>query len=415
MMKIASTFLVSLFCCSIWAQKKINSDSLLLVTNKTINEVKDYTKALELARLGKKIAPNYLDFHIALGRTHRFLNQKDSAAYYFNYVIAKNPRYREAFLYQTQLCLEQQDTACARVTLHKGLELHPNAIELEKLKVRYLATQADDAKTLAYVEQLSAKYPDDMRLKAQVLELKLVSNSNRISVSYNYTGFNRPGVGPWNYTSLSFVRQRPGFSLIGRYSYANRVSYGQTKNSGSLFEVDAYVRLLPFSYSYFNIGTGNENFFPKLRLSYSGYINWNGGWESELGMRYNQSTNNESYSGIAGLSKYIGNGFLNIRSFFRFNQKPYPSFSVNYRNYGPNRFNFWAASIGYGTSPDEREVLSQFVQRVTLKSYRFGLSYSKVFFKQWIMSATTSFNRQEYFENKFQNELNLSLQLQYQL
>lgn len=414
-MKIVYSLLFSFLFSSVWAQKKINSDSLLLETNTTINSVKDYSKALEMARLGKKIAPNYLDFHIALGRIHRFLNQKDSAAYYFNYVVNKNPRYKEAFLYKTQLCLEQQDTACARATLQKGLELHPNDIELEKLKIRYLATLGDETKTLAYLEQLSAKYPKDERLKAQILELKLVANSNRISIAYNYTGFNRSGVGPWNYTSLSFVRQRPGFSLIGRYSYANRVSYGKTKNSGSLFEIDAYVRLLPFSYSYFNIGTGNENFFPKVRLSYSGFINWNGGWESELGMRYNKSINNESYSGIAGLSKYIGNGFLNLRSFFRFNQKPYPSFTVNYRYYGANRFNFWGTSIGYGTSPDEREVLPQLEQRATLKAYKIGFSYSKVVYKQWIISTNTSFNRQEYFKNKYQNELNISIQLQYQL
>lgn len=397
------------------AQKKINVDSLLTATNQTINVEKNYTKALEMARLGKKLSPNYLDYHIALGRIHRFLNQKDSAAYYFNYVAEKNPRYKEAFLYKTQLCLEQKDTACAGATIRKGLQLHPKDKELEKLNVRYLELQGDDAKTLAYLEQLSKQYPDDERLKSQVLAFKLVSKSDRLSVAYNYTGFNRAGVGPWNYSSVSYIRQRPGFSLIGRYSYANRVSYGQTKSSGSLYELDAYVRMLPFSYSYFNVGTGNENFFPKLRLSYSGYINWKGGWESELGMRYNKSTNNESYSGILGMSKYIGNGFLNLRTFFRWNQKPYPSFNLSYRYYGDNRFNFWGANLGYGTSPDEREVLPQFAQRATLKSYKAGLSYSKVVLKQWIVSANTSFNRQEYFKNKYQNEYNLSVQVQYQL
>lgn len=414
-MKHFSLFILLLFTIGIQAQKKINVDSLLTVTNQTINEQKAYAQALEMARLGKKLSPSYLDFHIALGRTHRFLNQKDSAAYYFDYVIEKNPRYKEAFLYKTQLCLEQKDTACAGSTLRKGLALHPNDFSLEKMKIRYLEQQGDESKTLEYVQQLSAKYPEDTKLKAQMLDLQLVSKSNRISVSYNYTGFNRAGVGPWNYSSVSFVRQRPGFSLIGRYSYANRVAYGKTKSSGSLYELDAYARLLPFSYSYFNIGGGNENFFPKLRLSYSGFVNWKGGWESELGMRYNKSTNNESYSGILGMSKYIGNGFLNLRTFFRWNQKPYPSFNLNYRNYGANRFNFWGATIGYGTSPDEREVLPQFSQRATLKSYKVGLSYSKVISNQWIISANTAFNRQEYFKDNYQNEYNLSVQVQYQL
>lgn len=397
-----------------WAQK-INTDSLLIQTNHEINVVKNYTKALEMARLGKNTAPNYLDFHIALGRIHRFLNQNDSASYYFNYVALKNPKYKEAFLYQTQLCLEQKDTACANTTLRKGLEFHPNDFELEKLKLRYIIALGDDEKTLNYLEQLSVKYPEDDSIKAQLLALKLVSKSNRISVTYNYTGFNRAGIGPWNYTSVSFTRQRPGFSLIGRYNYANRISYGTTKSSGSLFEVDAFLRLTRFSYSYFNIGMGNENFFPKLRLSYSGFVNWNSGWESEIGFRYNKSSTNENYSGIAGLSKYIGNGFINLRSFYRFNQKPYPSFTLNYRNFGNNRFNYWGTSIGYGTSPDEREVLPQFEQRSTLKSYKLGFSYSKIIYKRWIASANTTLNRQEYFKNKYQNELNIAFQLQYQL
>ncbi|MEN9337444.1 MAG: hypothetical protein RLZZ500_2431 [Bacteroidota bacterium] len=414
-MKKQITLIILLSAFSGMAQKKINVDSLLTATNHTINVEKDYTKALTMAYLGKKLSPTYLDYHIAIGRIHRFLKQKDSAAYYFNYVAAKNPRYKEAFLYTAQMCLEQKDTACAGATLRKGLEVHPNDKDLELLKLRYIQQQQDDSKTLTYLEQLHKKYPNDEPIKAQLLAFQLVSKSDRISVAYNYTGFNRAGVGPWNYTSMSFIRQRPGFSLIGRYNYANRVSYGQSKSSGSLYELDAYVRLLPFSYSYFNAGMGNENFFPKLRLSYSGYINYKGGWESEIGLRYNKSTNNESYSGILGASKYLGNGFLNLRTFFRWNEKPYPSFNLTYRLYGDNRFNFWGANMGYGTSPDEREVLPQFAQRATLKSYKAGLSYSKVFYNQWIVSANSSFNRQEYFKDKFQNEVNISLQVQYQL
>ena len=74
--------------------QKIDTDSLLIATHKQINIEKNYPKAIQLSHLGIKNAPNYLDFHLALGRTFMITKQIDSARYYLNYVIEKNPKYK---------------------------------------------------------------------------------------------------------------------------------------------------------------------------------------------------------------------------------------------------------------------------------------------------------------------------------
>jgi len=45
-------------------------------TNKLINVEKNYSKAIQYGLKGIKAAPNYLDFHIALGRSYNFINKK---------------------------------------------------------------------------------------------------------------------------------------------------------------------------------------------------------------------------------------------------------------------------------------------------------------------------------------------------
>jgi YaiO family outer membrane protein len=162
------------------------------------------------------------------------------------------------------------------------------------------------------------------------------------------------------------------------------------------------------------MGFSNDKVFPKVRLSYSFFQNLGNSWESELGIRYNKTINNENYSAVLGFGKYIGPGWLNIKSYIQLgDEKPYPSFSATYRYYFNSRFDYFSINSGYGTSPDERETISEFENRISLNSYRAGVGYNKVMWKKFIFGAQTGLNRQEYTPGKYQTELNISLQLQY--
>jgi YaiO family outer membrane protein len=169
------------------------------------------------------------------------------------------------------------------------------------------------------------------------------------------------------------------------------------------------------TYSFVNIGLGNDNVFPKVRLNYSFYSNLGKRWENEIGIRYNKTLNTENYSAVLGFGKYIGAGWLNLKSYMQLGQKkPYPSLSATYRYYFNSRYDYFSLNAGFGTSPDERETISQFDQRISLNSFRIGAGYNKVFLKKLLLGTQIGFNRQEYNSNSYQNELNTSIQLQYQ-
>ncbi|WP_051929412.1 YaiO family outer membrane beta-barrel protein [Flavobacterium sp. 83] len=394
--------------------QKIDTDSLLVVTNKLITVEKNYTKAIELGHLGIKKAPNYLDFHVALGRAYKMTNEIDSARYYFNYVIIKNPKYKEAFSYLTKLEIEQKNSKSANTVIDQAISFYPEERDFYLLKLQALNLEKEPKITFEYLNFLVKKYPEDTDLKDQLFDLKLNSFSDRIGISNNTTFFNRSGVGPWNYTSLQYVKQLKNITLIGRYNYNDRQSNNNSILSGSLYEIETYIKTSKKNYSYLNVGYSEDRIFPKLRLNYSFFQNLGNRWDGELGIRYNKTINNETYSAAIGVSKYIGAGWLNIKTYMQLGeQKPYPSFSATYRYYFNSRYDYFSLNTGYGTSPDERETISQFSERISLNSYRFGAGYNKVLFKKFIYGIQTGYNRQEYSPSKFQNEINISMQLQY--
>lgn len=415
-MKLKATFLIlcSLVQCCLLAQKKVDTDSLLTVTNRYINVDKNYSEAGRLAHMGLKLAPKYYDFHIALGRVYRFTSEIDSARYYFKLVMDQNPKYKEAFLYLAQLEIEAKNAEQGKAITDKAIALYPDEKDFYWLKLRAIELDNDDAKTLEFLNLFTAKFPDDQNSKNRLLDLKLNANSDRIGVSSTLTTFDRAGIGPWNLSALQYIRQRKKVTLIGRYNYANRQSYGVSIANGSLTEVESYVKWSKKHYSFGNIGIGSATLFPKLRLNYSSFLRIASKWEMEAGFRYNKNTASENYSSVLGLGTYMGSGWFNLRSFLNLNtSKKYPSFTASYRYYFNSRYDYYSATLGYGTSPDERETLSQYEQRVSLSSYRVGLGYSRVLYKRYIVGLQGNFNRQEYLPQKYQNEVSASLQLQY--
>ena len=413
-LKLTFLFVCSLVQCTLLAQKKIDTDSLLIVTNRYINVDNNYIEAKRLGHIGIKLTPNYYDFHIALGRACRFTQEIDSARYYFKLVMDNNPKYKEAFLYLAQLEIEAKDAQQTKAILDKALSLYPEEKDFYWLKLRAIELENDDAKTMAFLNQLAAKHPNDQNIKNRQLDLKLNSNSDRLGVSSTLTTFDRAGIGPWNLSSLQYIRQRKKITLIGRYNYANRQSYGESVANGSLAEVESYVKWSKKHYSFANIGIGSATLFPELRLNYSSFICIASKWEMEVGLRYNKNSASENYSSALALGTYIGSGWFNVKSYLNLDTSSlYPSFIATYRYYFNSRFDYYSTTMGYGTSPDERETLSQYEQRVSLSSYRMGLGYSRVLYKRYIVGLQGNFNRQEYLPKKYQNEVSASLQLQY--
>ncbi|WP_394757853.1 YaiO family outer membrane beta-barrel protein [Flavobacterium sp.] len=413
-LKTKIVVLLSLFINLCIFAQRIDTDSLLVKTHYEINTTRDYPKAIKLAQLGIKKAPNYLDFHLALGRTYMLTKQVDSSRYYLSHVITKNPKYKEAFIYLTKLEIDQNNPVDATITVDNAIKLYPEDKDFELLKLQVIYSENDDEKAIHYLELLVAKYPDDKKLKQQLVELKTKTSSDRVGVSYNYTTFSRYGYGPWHLVSLQYARERNKLSLIGRVNFVDRRSFGSSINSGLQYELEAYHKINRKSYSYADFAVSEGQVFPKLRLAYSYFRNLGNSWEGDAGIRYTKTDDSDIYAAVLGVGKYVGPYWLNLRTFLSFNDsKSYPSLTATARYYLDTKYDYVTASLGYGTSPEDRNTLLVFQDRLTFHSYRIGAGYHKLFGEHYVTGFHATFNRQEYKLDTFQNEYNLFVSLQY--
>lgn len=398
---------------TIFAQK-MDTDSLLVKTYHEINTSKNYPKAIELARLGIKNAPDYLDFYVALGRSYMMTQKIDSSRICFNHVMDKNPKYKEAFTYLAKLEIEAKNETNAIVAIDKALTYYPDEKDFYLLKLQAINLENDDEKSIAFLSFLTNKYPEDTEIQQQLMELKLKSTSDRLGINYDYTTFNRDGVGPWHLLGLQYIRERKKLTLIGRINYADRRASGNSINSGLQYELETYFKNNKKSYSYTDLAYSNDIVFPEIRLSYSYFHNFNKGWEAEIGMRYTKTADNDVYSGVLGVGKYIGSYWLNLKSYIQSDAGTiHPAFTATARLYFDTKYDYAAIIAGYGTSPDERIYSGQYEQRISLNSFRMGGGYYKLFYENYCTGFQAVLNHQEYSPNNFQNELDLYFSIQY--
>lgn len=394
--------------------QKIDTDSLLTVIIKDMQNEKNYAKNIQRALIAKKIAPNYLDYYLLLGRNHDLLKNKDSATYYYNYYIEKTNANEDAYNYLINIELEKKDYLTAEKTIDQAIQMHPENRNFQKKKIVLYQLQKETEKEFVYTQSLQVKYPNDSEIKQSLFMLGSKIKSDRLGINYSYTTFNRKSYGPWHLGSIQYIRERGWGSLIGRISYANRLSAGITIAEGKQFEVESYFYTGKNNYSYASIAYSQDLVFPKLRVGYSFYQNFKKGWEADLGVRYIASENTETKTIVLGIGKYLGSYWINFRSYLQNNDNDYhPSFSLTTRYYFNTKYDYISLDAGYGTSPDERATIGQFEQRVTLNSYRIGAGYYNLFNNHYLTGIQTTFNNQEYAPNLKQNELEISLMFQY--
>jgi YaiO family outer membrane protein len=406
--------LFSLFVNLFVFGQKINTDSLLVVANKQLSIEKNYPETIKLSRLGIQLAPTYLDFHLLLGKAYWLTKQPDSARYYFKHVIEKNTQYKEAFSYLTRLEIEEHNAESALNIIDQAIALYPEEKDFEILKLQVLALDNEDDRSLAYLKELVEKYPEDPKLKQQWVALKTKTSSNRVGVNYTYTSFNRDGLGPWHLVSLEYIRERKKISLIGRINYADRRAFSTSIISGVQYEIDSYFVTNSKSYSYANIGYSDNTVFPKIRLAYSYYRSFENGWEADAGIRYTETTNFKLYTAALGIGKYVGSYWFNLKTYLLFfENKIYPATTATTRYYFNTKYDYVSMQAGFGTSPDERVTLGEFQERFSLRSYRIGAGYHRLVWNSYCLGVQATVNRQEYKIDNYQNELNLSLSLQY--
>lgn len=404
-----------LLCLSVTSQA-INTDSLLLEGLKSLKS-QDYEKAIKQGRLGVKIAPEYTDFHMLLGRAFMKTKKIESAQFYFNHVMASAPIYKDAFINSINLDNSVKKYQQALRTLDKAIINFKGEKEFYLLKLKTLQLKDDSEVLTSYLTEMVDKYPEDNRFQELLRMEKSKFISDRIGLDHSYSVFNRDGVGPWNLTGIQYIRERKKTTFIGRLNYADRRANGSSLRSGYQFELESYIKTGLKGTSISNVAYSNDSIFPQLRVSYSYLHNFETGWEVEAGGRYIKPNSTKNiYAAVVGLGKYFGSSWLNLTSFLFFDEgESFLALGGTYRYYFNTKYDYFAILTGYGNSPDESLNLTSFTNPVSLDSYRAGVAFNKILGNKIILGLQFIGNRQEYVEGKYQNQFDFFAAVQYKL
>ncbi len=410
--------LIQLFLCFFFLTfqtvkgQKVDTDSLLTVVLKDMKSIRpDYKTNIQRALLGKKLAPDYLDFYLVLGRNYDLTKAKDSARFYYNYVIDKSPKYEDAYLYLINIDLEVKNYDNALVLTDKAIESFPDNKTFRLKRIAIYSLQNDAKNEEKELKSIRAKYPNDADIEQRLFTLYSKTNIDRAGAYYNYTTIDRDGVGPWHLVSADYMRQRTWGSIIGKVSYAKRLSSSLVMASGLQFEVESYLSGKKNNYSYIDVAYSKDSAFPEWRLGYSYFYNFNKGWEADLGFRFIEMQDNSNLKTLnVGLGKYFGSYWVNLRSYI---QKDGPSFTLTSRYYYGTKLDYITVIAGYGTSPDDQTRSAEYQNRASLSSYRLSAGFYKLIKNHYIFGLLITDNQQEYTAKKFQNELDFAFILQY--
>ena len=413
------TFCLAVICHLVFlsaTSQTIDADSLLFEGLSSLKS-QDYEKAIEQGRLGVKIAPEYTDFHMLLGRAFMKIKKIESAQLYFNHVMTTAPNYKDAFINSININNSLKKYDKAFLTIENASKYFIGDKEFYLLKLKTLQLINDQEKLVSFLTEMVNRYPADNRLKELLRKEKSKFISDRIGLDHSYSIFNRDGVGPWNLTGIQYIRERKKATLIGRLNYADRQANSSSLISGYQFELQSYVQTGLNGTSISSIAYSNDILFPQMRLSYSYLHNFESGWELDAGGRYIKPNNQKNiYAAAAGLGKYFGSSWLNLTSFLFFDEgENFLAVSGTYRYYFNTKYDYFAILTGYGNSPDESLNITSFSNQVSLDSYRAGVAFNKILGNKIILGLQIIGNRQEYVSGAYQNQFDFFAAVQYKL
>lgn len=407
-MKKALISLIAFMAFSMFvkAQDSFDPDELLVEARALIMNDK-YLEGRKIAFRALSKYPDYADILILVGRSYAWEGKNDSASIYLERAIVASPDYEDGYsAYLDNLSWAEQydkaDEVLAIARENLGTPL-PNGLQYKESRLLYYKEDYNAAYNIA--EDLFEKKYKNENLLDYMQTLQRLRRNNAVGVTYDYDSF-EGDLTPWNTFSL-YARTRTKLTgtLIGRVTQSSRFD-----DSGTLFELDAYPSLGKKAYAYLNIGSSSASFFPEFRFGASVYYNLPKAWEIEGGFRYLQFSET-TYIYTASLGKYVGNWWFNLRS----NLIPGTgnslgtSANLQARYYFKTGEDFFSLQLSSGVSPDEetRDPTQ------LLNSYRARAGYQQLITDRFMIYGFTGYSRDELGPDRFRNNFNFSLGVEY--
>jgi len=240
--------------------------------------------------------------------------------------------------------------------------------------------------------------------------LKRISK-HQISFGYELISFkkNYPIEKSWNSLALEYQYTIAKHTLLGRATYSDRFF-----TNGILYEIDAYPVMSKNVYGFLSIGASNGGFYQKFSAAASVFNNLGKGFEIETGFRYFDFETNSFFTFASGITKYIGNFYINGRASLGPNNDVgvFQNYQFTTRYYFENPANYFFIIIGTGISPDDISRFPQVISNASLKAFYTNIGFSK-WYGQFALGTTVGFLSEDLSNNNNGTQLLGSINLKY--
>ena len=166
-------------CCALQTQAQLSKgkDNAESLYSQAVQETKQehYDKAISLSKQALEKQPDFIDQQLLLARLYMLTKQYDLSRKYFKAVLAKNPRYRDAYYYAINVELTTGRYAEAECYADEALSNFPGSPEFMRKKLGILDLQHKVYQGNEYAERLMSKYPEDTTIRNAYIEHYLVS------------------------------------------------------------------------------------------------------------------------------------------------------------------------------------------------------------------------------------------------
>jgi YaiO family outer membrane protein len=297
-------------------------------------------------------------------------------------VLAREPDYSDAVLALFSVEMWSGNPAQAEQLAREAIERRPGYEPYLEAQSKALARVQSDREAAA-----PGKAGADWRELSNGPSWQAV-------VSHSSTFFS-DGRSPWREEQIGVRRLTKLGSFLLRASQSNQ--YG---SSSQLVEIDAYPRLRPGTYAYFNLGySPDHRHYPHYRLGSELFQGVSHGFEVSGGFRLLRFKEKKIQVYTGSITKYKGNWFFSARTFMTPDSQQGSSRSVQFwvRRYLGDGTNYIGTRYGRGASPFE---IRSTLQTGVLSSNTFMAEWNWVLLRRLMFNALAGTSKEDRIERK---------------
>lgn len=399
-----SLALLVLLPLTIYGQQNVSADELFVKARTAAFENKDYPTSISLARQALETAPDYTDISVFLGRVYTWNKDPESARMVFEELGKKDVKDEDYFVAYASLEYWNDQNAKAISITDKGLGYHPQSEALWLLKAKASYANKEYTESEKAVKAVLTINPKNTEANSLAVRINEFTSKNAVSLTYNYSHFDRQFDDDWHVVGLSYRRATSIGSFILRGNYANKFA-----QNGTQIELEAYPRLSKMFYLYVGAAYSNDvGLFAKYRTGVSLNASLPHSFEAEIGYRQLYFSNS-IWMYTASVGKYYKNFWFNLRTYITpDNRNISHSYTGTVRYYTKSAQDYVAFQIGTGISPEENRNNLLENETFKLKTFKIGAEYNFTL-KTNAFSLGTMYYNQEYRPDEKGNQFDITL------